>query len=60
MAGKLENGDLITKLNQTPVTDVEQFKKEYQAFRKAKPREAVVLEAIRQGNDEIIRIEPPQ
>ena len=51
---------LVTRLNQTPVTDVEQFKKEYQAFRKAKPREAVVLEAIRQGNDEIIRIEPPQ
>jgi serine protease Do len=59
-AGKLERGDLITKLNQTPVTDVEQFKKEYQEFRKAKPREAVVLEAVRGGNDEIIRLEPPQ
>jgi serine protease Do len=60
MTGKLERGDLITKLNQTPVTDVEQFKREYQAFRKAKPREAVVMEVIRNGNDEIIRIEPPQ
>jgi len=59
-AGKLERGDLVTKLNQTPVTDVEQFKKEYQEFRKAKPKEAVVLEAVRGGNDEIIRIEPPQ
>jgi serine protease Do len=59
-AGKLERGDLITKLNQTPVTDVEQFKKEYQEFRKAKPKEAVVLEAVRGGNDEIIRLEPPQ
>ena len=59
-AGKLERGDLITKLNQTPVTDVEQFKKEYQVFRKGKPKEAVVLEAVRGGNDEIIRIEPPQ
>jgi serine protease Do len=58
--GKLERGDLVTKLNQTPVTDVEQFKTEYQAFRKAKPKEAVVLEVIRQGNDEIIRLEPPQ
>lgn len=58
--GKLERGDLVTKLNQTPITDVEQFKTEYQAFRKAKPKEAVVLEAIRQGNDEIIRLEPPQ
>jgi serine protease Do len=60
MTGKLERGDLITKLNQTQVTDVDQFKKEYQEFRKAKPREAVVLEAIRNGNDEILRIEPPQ
>ena len=59
-AGKLERGDLITKLNQTPITDVEQFKKEYQEFRKANPREAVVLEAVRGGNDEIIRLEPPQ
>jgi hypothetical protein len=39
---------------------VDQFKKEYQEFRKAKPKEAIVLEVIRQGNDEIIRIEPPQ
>jgi S1-C subfamily serine protease len=60
MTGKLERGDLITKLNQTPITDVEQFKKEYQEFRKAKPHEAVVIEAIRNGNDEIIRIEPPR
>lgn len=59
-SGKLERGDLITKLNQTPITDVEQFKTAYQEFRKAKPKEAVVLEAIRSGNDEIIRIEPPQ
>ena len=58
--GKLMRGDLVTKLNQTPVTDVDQFKKEYQDFRKAKPKEAIVLEVIRQGNDEIIRIEPPQ
>lgn len=59
-AGKLERNDLVTRINQTAVTDVEQFKKAYQEFRKASPKEAVVLEAIRQGNDEIIRIEPPQ
>jgi S1-C subfamily serine protease len=58
--GKLNRQDLVTRLNQTPVTDVEQFKKAYQEFRKAKPREAIVLEVIRQGNDEIVRIEPPQ
>ena len=60
MTGKLERGDLITRLNQTPVTDIEQFQKEYQAFRKANPREAVVLQVIRNANDEIIRIEPPR
>jgi len=59
-AGKLQRGDLVTKLNQTPVTDIDQFKKVYQEFRKEKPREAVVLEAVRGGNDEIIRLEPPQ
>jgi S1-C subfamily serine protease len=59
-AGKLQRGDLITKLNQTPITDIDQFKKVYQEFRKEKPREAVVLEAVRGGNDEIIRLEPPQ
>lgn len=58
--GKLERQDLVTKLNTTPITDVEQFKTEYQNFRKDHPKEAVVLEAIRAGNDEIIRIEPPQ
>lgn len=59
-AGKLQRGDLITKLNQTAITDVDQFKTAYQDARKTKPKEAVVLEAIRGGNDEIIRIEPPQ
>src|SRR5258706_4427862 len=58
-AGKLERGDLITKLNQTPITDVEQFKKEYQEFRKAKPKEAVVLEAVQGGYNENIRLQPP-
>jgi serine protease Do len=58
--GKLDRQDLVTKLNQTPITDVDQFKTVYQEFRKDHPKEAVVLEAIRAGNDEIIRIEPPQ
>jgi len=58
--GKLDRGDLVTKINGTAVTDVEQFKTAYQDLRKTKPREAIVLEAIRGGSDEIIRIEPPQ
>ena len=58
-SGKLQQGDLVTRLNQTAITDVDQFKQAYQEFRK-NPKEAVVLEAIRQGQDEIIRIEPPR
>jgi serine protease Do len=59
-SGKLQEGDLVTRLNQTDITDVDQFKRVYQDFRKDKAKEAVVLEAIRQGQDEIIRIEPPR
>lgn len=57
---KLQRNDLATQINQTAITDVDQFKKVYQDIRKANPKEAIVLEVIRQGNNEIIRIEPPQ
>ena len=56
----LETGDFVKQLNQTPVTDVGQFKTDYEAFRKDKPKEAVVLEVLRGGNTQIIRIEPPR
>jgi serine protease Do len=59
-AGELRREDLITELNREPVTDLEQFKKAYQEFRKAKPREAVVMVVQREGNTKVIRIEPPQ
>ncbi len=59
-AAQLQMNDMITLLNQTPVTDVEQFKTDYKKFREEKPREAVVLEVLRQGNTQIIRIEPPR
>jgi serine protease Do len=59
-SGKLRNGDLVTRLNQTAITDVDQFKQAYEDVRKEKPKEAVVLEVTRQGQDEIIRIEPPR
>ena len=58
--GGLQNNDLITELNRQPVTDLEQFKKAYQEFRKANPREAVVMVVQRAGNTKVIRIEPPQ
>ena len=59
-AAELGNGDFITQVNQTPVTGVDQFQVAYEEFRKARPREAVVLEALRGGNTQIIRIEPPR
>ena len=58
---KLQNFDVITQLNGKPVTDLEQFKADYEAFRKDKPREAVVLVVVRRyPSTESIRIEPPQ
>ena len=57
---QLGNGDFVRQLNQTPVTGVDQFKQQYEAFRKDKPKEAVVLEVLRGGNTQIIRIEPPR
>jgi S1-C subfamily serine protease len=56
----LQLNDVVTQINRTPVTDIEQFKKLYQDFRKASPHEAVVLETLRGVNTEVIRIEPPQ
>ena len=59
-SGHLAKGDIVTQLNRTPVTDIKQFKKQYEEFRKASPKEAVVLEVLRGVNTEIVRIEPPQ
>jgi S1-C subfamily serine protease len=57
---KLQNNDLITEINRTPVTDIDQFKETYETFRKQNPKEAVVLVVLREGNTQVIRIEPPQ
>jgi serine protease Do len=59
-SAKLMFGDLIKEMNQTPVTSLPQFREFYESFRKDRPREAVVLEVLRGGNTQIIRIEPPQ
>jgi len=56
----LAANDLITEMNREPVTDVDQFKTAYEAFRKASPKEAVVLVVIREARTETVRIEPPQ
>src|SRR5262249_16768248 len=57
---KLEMRDLIKRINQTPVESLDQFKSEYESFRKDHPRDAVVLEVLRGVSTQIIRIEPPQ
>jgi serine protease Do len=59
-SGHLAIGDIVTQINRTPVTDVAQFKKLYEEFRKTNKKEAVVLEVLRGVNTEVIRIEPPQ
>ena len=56
----LKMNDMITELNRQPVTDVEAFQKAYEAFRTEKPKEAVVMVVLREGNTQTIRIEPPQ
>jgi S1-C subfamily serine protease len=58
--GRLQRNDFVTQLNGQPVKTVEEFKAAYETFRKEKPREAIVLQVVREGNTQIIRIEPPQ
>jgi serine protease Do len=59
-SARLQMNDMITELNREPVTDVDAFRKKYEAFRKSKPKEAVVMVVLREGNTQTIRIEPPQ
>ena len=56
----LRNGDVVTELNSVPVKDVEQFESQYKQFREQKPKDVVVLVVVREGNTQVIRIEPPQ
>jgi serine protease Do len=58
--GGLKMNDVITRLNNDPVTGVAQFQKSYQQIRKDKPKEAVVLEVRRGDRENTVRIEPPQ
>jgi serine protease Do len=52
--------DMITQVNGEPVTDLESFKTTYENFRRDHEHDAIVLVVHRGGNDETIRIEPPQ
>ena len=59
-SGGLRMGDVITKLDNEPVTDIDQFQKSYKALRKDKPKDAIVLEVHRGDREDTVRIEPPQ
>ena len=59
-SAKIQMNDMVTELNGQPVEGLDEFKKNYEAFRKEKPREAVVLVVRRESNTQVIRIEPPQ
>lgn len=58
--GGLRNNDLITRLDNEPVTDVDQFHKAYDNLRKEKPKQAIVMEVRRGDREDTVRIEPPQ
>jgi S1-C subfamily serine protease len=60
-SSKLAPEDLITDLNNTPVTTLDQFEHDYQALRDDKPHDAIVLVVMKaDGTTQTIRIEPPQ
>jgi serine protease Do len=59
-AAKLQGNDLITEMNGHPVKNLAEFKEAYEKVRKDKPRDALVLVVLREGNTQTIRIEPPQ
>ena len=56
----LRNGDVVTELNSVAIKDLEQFKAQYKEFREQKPKDVVVLVVVREGNTQVIRMEPPQ
>ena len=59
-SGGLKMADVITRLNNEPVTDIDQFEKAWKSIRKEKPKEAIVLEVRRGDREDTVRLEPPQ
>ena len=59
-SGGLRNNDLITRLDNEPVVDVDQFHKAYDTLRKEKPKQAIVMEVRRGDREDTVRIEAPQ
>ncbi|HEY1683173.1 MAG TPA: trypsin-like peptidase domain-containing protein [Tepidisphaeraceae bacterium] len=60
MIARLSPEDMVTQVNGKPINNVEQFQKTYENLRKTKPTEAVLLVIVHEGNNQVIRIEPPQ
>jgi serine protease Do len=60
-SAKLAREDIITQFNNQTISDIDQFEKDYKAFRQEKPKEAIVLVVLkRDASTQTIRIEPPQ
>ncbi|MGH7214688.1 MAG: PDZ domain-containing protein, partial [Tepidisphaeraceae bacterium] len=57
---QLRGSDVVTEINGQAVADIEQFKTLYEESRKLKAAEAMKLLVLRDGNTQVIRIEPPQ
>jgi serine protease Do len=56
----LRSGDVVKQMNGVAIESLEQWRRQYQEFRKSHPKQVVVLVAVRQGGTQVIRIEPPQ
>ena len=59
-SGSLRPNDMVTELNGKPVASLDDFKAQYDLFRKENPSQAVVLAILREGRTDTIRIEPPK
>lgn len=57
---RLARADLVTQMNSQPVTDLASFKTAYETFRRDRPKDAIVLQVVREGGTQVLRIEPPQ
>jgi S1-C subfamily serine protease len=56
----LHRGDIILRMNNQPLTDIEEFETLYKKTRKDQPRSPLVLVVHRRTGEDTIRIEPPQ
>jgi S1-C subfamily serine protease len=60
-SAKLAREDIITQFNNQTIDNIDQFEKDYKAFRQEKPKDAIVAVVMkRDGTTQTIRIEPPQ